>query len=323
MARQVTRRAVTAALIAAPAIVNAQTRPIRILVGFSAGGGNDVIARIVAQKMSDGGTVGPVIVENKTGASGLIAADQLAKSPPDGTTLLVAAQSTYAAAPILYPKAATFDASRDVVGVGMLGTSPLVLVAHPGYAAKTVAELVAMAKAQPGAVNCGSGGVGTTPHLSSELFQFSAGIKMTHIAYRGEAPAITDLLSGQLPVMFSNLSVITGHVKAGTVRALAVTSPKRTATHPDVPTMAEAGVPNADVETWFGLTAPAGTPRDIVNRLNAAVLKALADPDLQKRFAELSLSVTPSTPESLDQTIRTEIVRWGDVIRHAGIKPVE
>ena len=296
-------------------------RPIRILVGFAAGGGNDVIARLLAQKLSDG-PLGPVLVDNRTGASGLIAADMLAKSPPDGTTLMIAAQTTYAVAPVLY-KSASFSAPRDVAGVALLGASPLVLVANPSYAAKSVRELIGMAKERPGAINFASGGVGTTPHMAAALFLFNAGIRMTHVSYRGEAPAIADVLAGQVPLVFANVSVVTGQVKSGALRALAVTSPQRAPGLPDVPTLAESGVQGADVETWFGLTAPAATPREIVQRLNAEVRRALAAPDLQQRFAELSLSVTPSSPEELDALIKSEAVRWADVIRHAGIRQVD
>lgn len=299
----------------------AQSKPIRVLVGFAAGGGNDVIARLVAQKMGEGAS-GQVLVDNKTGASGLIAADILAKAPPDGTTLMVAAQTTYAVAPQLY-KSVAFDAPRDVTGISLLGTSPLVLVVNPSFAAKSVGELIEMAKAKPGALNFGSGGVGTTPHMAAELFLFTTDIRMTHVAYRGEAPAIADVLAGQLPLLFANVSVVTGQVKAGTLRALAVTSPKRAPGLADVPTLAEAGIKGADVETWFGLTAPAGTSREIVQRLNADVRKALAAPDLQQRFAELSLSVTPSSPEELDALIKSEALRWGDVIRRANIRAPE
>ena len=302
--------------------VSAQTtRPIRVLVGFAAGGGNDVIARLVAQKMSEG-AAGQVLVDNKTGASGLIAADILAKAPPDGTTLMVAAQTTYAVAPQLY-KSPAFDAPRDVAGISLLGASPLVLVVNPSFAARSVGELIEMAKAKPGTINFGSGGVGTTPHMAAELFLFTTGVRMTHVAYRGEAPAIADVVAGQLPLLFANVSVVTGQVKAGALRALAVTSPKRAPGLPDVPTLAEAGIKGSDVETWFGLTAPAATPREIVQRLNAEVRKALAAPDLQQRFAELSLSVTPSSPEELDALIKSEAVRWGDVIRRANIRAPE
>ncbi|HYX04020.1 MAG TPA: tripartite tricarboxylate transporter substrate binding protein [Reyranella sp.] len=297
------------------------SRPIRILVGFAAGGGNDLIARILAQKLSDGGP-GPVLVENRTGASGLIAADLLAKSAPDGTTLMVASQTTYAVAPMLY-KSTTFDPQRDVAGVAMLGASPLVLIASPSFGAKSLRELIEMAKAKPGALNFASGGVGTTPHMAAELFLFNAGIRMTHVSYRGEAPAIADVLAGQVPLLFANVSVVTGQVKSGVLKALAVTSPKRAPSLPDVPTLAESGVANSDVETWFGLTAPAATPRDTVQRLNAEVRRALAAPDVQPRFGEISLSVNPSSPEELDEIIKAEALRWAEVIRRAGIRAPE
>lgn len=296
-------------------------RPTRILVGFAAGGGNDVIARILAQKLSEG-PLAPVLVENRTGASGLIAADVLAKSPPDGATLMIASQTTYAVAPVLY-KSATFDAQRDVTGVAMLGASPLVLIANPSFPANSVRELIDLAKAKPGALNFASGGVGTTPHMAAELFLFNAGIRMTHVSYRGEAPAIVDVLAGQVPLLFANVSVVTGQVKSGVLKALAVTSPKRAPSLPDVPTLAEAGIPNADVETWFGLTAPAATPRDTVQRLNGEVRRALDATDVKQRFAELSLSVDPSSPEQLDAVIKSETVRWAEVIRRAGIRAAE
>jgi tripartite-type tricarboxylate transporter receptor subunit TctC len=297
------------------------SRPIRILVGFAAGGGNDVITRLLAQQMS-GGALGQIIVDNKTGASGLIAADMLAKAPPDGTTLMVAAQTTYVVAPQLY-KSVTFDAPKDVAGIALLGASPLVLVVNPSFAAKSVGELIEMAKAKPGALNYGSGGVGTTPHMAAELFFFNTGIRMTHVAYRGEAPVIADVVAGQLPLLFANVSVVTAQVKAGSLRALAVTSPKRAPGLPDVPTLAELGIKDSDVETWFGLTAPAATPRDIVQRLNTETRKALASPELRQRFAELSLSVTPSSPEELDALIKSEAARWGKVIREANIRAPE
>ena len=296
-------------------------KPIRILVGFAAGGGNDVAARLIAQQLS-GGALGTVLVDNRTGASGLIAADMLAKSPPDGTTLMLATQTTMAVAPVLY-KSANFDALRDVTGVAMLGASPMVLVITPSFEAKSVRELIDMAKARPGAINYGSGGVGTTPHMAAELFLLSSGIRMTHVSYRGEAPAIADVIGGQLPLVFANVSVATAQVKSGALRALAVTSPRRAPSLPDVPTLAEQGVSGADNESWFSLVAPKATPRDIVQRLNTEVRSALAAQELQQRFAELSLSVNPSSPEELDATIKSEIARWSAVIREAGIKAAE
>ncbi len=323
------RRAVLAATIgvaAQAAGARAQTapfpaRPIKILVGFSAGGGNDVVARIIAQKLSE--SLGqPVIVDNRPGASGLIAADVLAKSPPDGLTLMVASQTTYAVAPALY-KSVAFDAPKDVAGVALLGASPMVLVVHPSVAAKSAAELIALAKSRPGVLNFGSGGVGTSPHMAGALFMSMADVKMVHVPYRGEAPAIVDLLSGQLPVLFANLSASIGHVKSGALRALAVASLQRAAAAPELPTLAESGLPGFEVETWFGLTAPAGTPRELISRLNAEVLKALASPDVRQKFAELGMSVGGGTPERLDAYIRSEAVKWTKVIQDAGIRVTE
>ena len=321
------RRAVIAGAIGAAALAGSARaqvgggRPIRILVGFSAGGGNDVVARIVAQKLGE--LLGQsVIVDNKPGASGLIAADILAKAPPDGLTLMVASQTTYVVAPVLY-RSVAFNAEKDCVGVAMLGASPLALIVHPGVAANSVAELIAMAKAKPGVLNIGHGGVGTTPHMCAELFMSMAGLKMTPVPYRGEAPAITDLLSGQLPMMFSNISVCLDHVKSGTLRALGVTGPARSAVAPDLPTVAESGLPGFECETWFGLTAAPGTPRDVLARLNVEVQKALGDADVKRRFADLGLSVGSGGPEQLDALIRSDAVKWAKVIRDAGIKQVD
>jgi tripartite-type tricarboxylate transporter receptor subunit TctC len=235
---------------------------------------------------------------------------------------MVASQTTYAVAPVLY-KSATFDAQRDVAGVAMLGASPLALVANPGFPANSVGELIAMAKAKPSTLNFASGGVGTTPHMAAELFLFSAGIRITHVSYRGEAPAIVDVLAGQVPLLFANVSVVTGQIKSGLLKALAVTSPKRAPSLPDVPTLAESGVSNADVETWFAITAPAATPREIVQRLNGEVRRVLAAGDLQRRFSDLSLSVDPSSPEELDAIIKAEALRWASVIRRADIRAAE
>jgi tripartite-type tricarboxylate transporter receptor subunit TctC len=297
-------------------------KPIRILVGFAPGGGNDLSARILAQQLS-GGPLGTVLVENKTGASGLIAADILAKAAPDGTTLMMASQTITAVAPVLFRKSIDFDAQRDATGVGMVGASPLALVVAPSFEARSLRQLIDMAKAKPGALNFGSGGVGTTPHMAAELFLLSAGIRMTHVSYRGEAPAIADVLSGQLPMCFSNVSVSTPQVKSGALRALAVTSPTRAPSLPDVPTLAEQGVSGAETESWFSLIAPKATPRDIVHRLNGEVRRALAEPELQRRFAEVSLSIAPGSPEQLDAFIASEVIRWAEVIRRAGVKPPE
>jgi tripartite-type tricarboxylate transporter receptor subunit TctC len=227
---------------------NYPNRPIKLLVGFAAGGGTDVAARVIAQPMSEilGQTV---LVENRTGASGLIAAQDLAKSDPDGYTLMMGSQTTNAVAPALYRKV-TIDAVKDFAGIGLTAASPLVLVTNPSFAAHSVKDVIEMAKANPGKINFGTGGVGTTPHMTAELFQYDAGIKMMHVAYRGEAGAINDLLAGQIPLMFANLSAVMGNVKAGTLRALAVTSAERSPSAPDIPTVAETALPGFEAETW-------------------------------------------------------------------------
>jgi tripartite-type tricarboxylate transporter receptor subunit TctC len=296
-------------------------RAIKMVVGFTAGGGTDVVARILALKMSE--SMGQtVIVENRPGASGLIAAEAVAKSAPDGYTLMMGSQTTFAVAPTLYRKV-SLDPARDFAGVAMGAISPLVLVVHPSVAAQSVKDVIAMAKAKPGAINFGSGGLGTTPHMTGELFQAVAGIKMAHVAYRGEAPAINDLLGGQIPLMFANLSAVIGNVRAGQLRALAVTSVQRAAAAPEIPTVAEAGLPGFAAATWFALVAPAGTPRDVLTRLNGEVKRALGQSDVKQRFADLGMSAEDSTPDGLDGYIKSEIAKWTKVIKDADIKATE
>ncbi len=262
-----------------------------------------------------------VVVENRTGASGLIAAEAVAKSPADGYTILMGSQTVFAVAPALYKK--PIDAARDFAGVAMAGVSPLVLVVHPSFPAQSVKDVIALAQAKPGGINFGSGGLGTTPHMTGELFQSVAGIKMVHVAYRGEAPAINDLIGGQIPLMFANLSAIVGNVRSGQLRALAVTSGQRAAALPDIPTVAESGVPGFEAATWFALVAPAGTPRDVLAKLNAEVRKAIALADVKQRFADLGMTAEDSTPEGLDAYIKSEIAKWGKVIRDADIKATQ
>src|SRR5271155_2633424 len=297
------------------------SRPLKMLVGFAAGGGTDVAARVVAQPISEilGQTV---VVEDRPGASGLIAAQDLAKSDPDGYTLMMGSQTTCAVAPALYRKV-TVDPVKDFTAVALTGASPLVLVVNPSFAAHTVADVIAMAKAEPGKINFGTGGLGTTPHMTAELFQYSAGIKMVHVAYRGEAGAINDLLGGQIPLMFANLSAVMGNIKAGTLRALAVSSAQRSPALPNVPTVAESGIPGFEPETWGGIVAPAATPRDVISKLNAAAQKALARDDTKQRFADLGMTNRGSSPEELDAYIKAEIVKWAKVIRDANIRALD
>jgi tripartite-type tricarboxylate transporter receptor subunit TctC len=293
-------------------------RSIKILVGFAAGGGTDVAARIVAQKLTE--TIGQsVVVENRPGASGMIAAETVAKSSADGYTLMMGTQTTLAVAPALYRKF-SIDATRDFVGVAKAGISPLVLVVHPSVPARSVMDLIALAKAGPGTINFGSGGLGTTPHMAGELFSIQAAIKMVHVAYRGEAPAINDLLGGQLHLIFANLSAVIGNVKAGSLRALAVTSAQRAATAPEIPTVAEAALPGFEAATWFALVAPAGTPREIVRRLNTEVTQLVTQPDVRQRFADLGMTIDAGTPDALDAYIKSEMLKWSKVIKEADIR---
>jgi tripartite-type tricarboxylate transporter receptor subunit TctC len=252
-------------------------RPIKLIVGFAAGGGTDVVARIMAQKMSEI-LHQTIVVEDRTGASGLIAAQDVAKADPDGYTLMMGSQTTLAVAPHLYRKV-TLNPEKDFAGIALTGASPLVLVVNPSFPAHSVADVIAMAKAQPGKINFGTGGLGTTPHMTAELFQHDAGIRLVHVAYRGEAGAINDLLAGQIPLMFANLSAVMGNIKGGTLRALAVTSAERSPSAPDVPTVAESALPGFAAETWFGIVTPAGTPKEIRTKLNAAAREALARDD--------------------------------------------
>ncbi len=296
-------------------------RPIKVLVGFSAGGGTDVAARILAQKMTD--AVGQtVVVENRPGVSGMIAGEAVARAPADGYTLMVGSQTTFAVAPLLYRKVA-IDPPRDFAGIALAGASPLVLVVHPSVKAQSVKELIALAKADRATINFGSGGLGTTPHMAGELFAITAGIKMQHVAYRGEAPAINDLLGGQLHLIFANLSAVIGNVRAGSLRALAVTGAERSPAAPDIPTVAEAALPGFEAATWFALAAPASTPRDIVVRLNRNVQHAFAQADTRQRFAEIGMTVADSTPEGVDALIKAETAKWSKVIQEAGIKAPE
>jgi tripartite-type tricarboxylate transporter receptor subunit TctC len=292
------------------------------VVGFTAGGGTDVAGRVIAQKLSE--AMGQsFVVENRAGASGLIASEQVAKSPADGYTIMVGSQTTLAVAPALYKKF-QLDVTKDLTGVAMIGISPLVAVVNAASPIHSIKDLIAEAKAKDGTMNFGSGGVGTTPHMAGELFAFNAGIKMVHVAYRGEAPGINDLLGGQIPFMFSNLSVVLGNVQAGKLRALAVTTPKRVASLPGVPTVAESGQPGFDAATWFALIAPAGTPRDVVMKLNAETRKIVATQDYRERFDAIGMIPDQDRgPDEINAYIKAEIAKWAKVIADAGVKPAD
>ena len=322
------RIALGAALAACfiPAQSRAQTKypdhPVKVVVGFTAGGGTDVAARVIAQKLSE--AMGQTfVVENRPGASGLIGSEQVAKSPADGYTIMVGSQTTLAVAPALYRKIQV-DATRDFTGIAMIGISPLVAVVNADSPVKSIKDLIALGKEKNGTLNFGSGGVGTTPHMAGELFAFSAGIKLVHVAYRGEAPGINDVLGGQIPFMFSNLSVVQGNVQGGKLRALAVTSSTRVPSLPDVPTVAESGFPDFDAATWFTLMAPAATPRDIVMKLNAEAKKIVATQDFRDRLATIGMFPDKDrSPDEINAYIKSEIAKWAKVIKEAGVKPAD
>jgi len=278
-------------------------------------------ARVIAAPMSEilGQTI---VVEDRPGASGLLAAQDLAKSDPDGYTMMMGSQTTNAVAPALYHNV-TIDPVKDLAGVGLTSASPLVLVTNPSFAAHSVADLIAMAKANPGKINFGTGGVGTTPHMTAELFQYDAGVKMVHVAYRGEAGAINDLLAGQIPLMFANLSAVMGNLKAGTLRALAVSSARRSPSAPEIPTMAESGLPGFECETWWGILVPAATPHDIILKLNAAAHQALNRDDTNKRYTDLGMVVRSDTPEEFVAYIKAEIAKWSKVIKDASVQALD
>ena len=294
------------------------SKSLQIIVSFAPGGGVDSVARIVGQKLTE--SLGqPVLVDNRPGASGMIGTDVAANAPPDGYTLLLGTQTVLVVAPILYGKT-TFDPLKLFAPVALIGSTPLILVTNPAVPAKSVKDLIALAKAKPGGLDFGSGGVGTTPHMAGELFNSMAGIKVVHVAYKGEAPALTDIMGGHLPMMFSNMSACLPHVKAGKIRGLAVSSMERVAAAPEIPTVAESGVPGFEAETWFGLLAPAATPPEIIRRLNADVLKALTKPDVKEKLASLGLTITGITPEKFSAYIKSEYSKWAKVIKDAGIK---
>ena len=297
-------------------------RPVKMLVGFAAGGGTDVAARILAQKLTEalGQTV---VVENRPGASGMIAAEAVAKSAarrihaddgqPDHARGRAGALSQ------------VFDRRRRRISsewrwrASRRSSWSFTL----RYRCNRFSDLIALAKAKPGTINFGSGGLGTTPHMAGELFSIQAGVKMVHVAYRGEAPAINDLLGGQLHLIFANLSAVIGNVKAGSLRALAVTSAQRAATAPEIPTIAEVALPGFDAATWFALVAPAGTAREIVLRLNTEVTRLVAQPETQKRFADLGMTIGAGSPDALDAYIKSEIGKWSQVIKEADVRVSE
>jgi tripartite-type tricarboxylate transporter receptor subunit TctC len=308
-----------AALPAVPRLARGQTypsQPVRIIVGFAPGGPTDISARVIGQWLSE--RLGqPFVVENRPGAGSNLATEAVVRAPADGYTLLGGGIPNAINA-TLYDKL-NFNFIRDIAAVASVSREPLVFVAHPSVPASTVPELIAYAKARPGQLSMGSGGIGAPSHLAGELFKTMTGVDMVHVPYRGAGPGIAALLGGQVQVYFASTVTSLEHVRAGKLRALAVTTMSRLEALPDVPTVADF-VPGLEVSGWQGLVAPKNTPREIINKLNAEINAALADPKVKARFADLGGTVLPGSPADFGKLIADETAKWGKVIRAAGIK---
>jgi len=316
-----------AALFAAASIgsalpVHAQpawpVKPVRLVAGFPPGGISDILARVVGARLGE--LLGqPVIVENRAGAGGTIGADLVAKSAADGYTLFLGVNATQSIAPSLYPKL-PYNPATDFAPITIAAVTPVLLVAHPSLPVKNVKDLIAIARAQPGQLNYASTGTGALPHLTTELFSLRAGVKMNHVPYKGGAPAMLDLVAGQVSLMFDNIPTAIAQVRAGKVRALAVAQAKRTPAAPDIPTMAEAGFPGFEVTSWQGFLAPAGTPVAVVNRLNADIVKVLGLPDVRERLTAQGIEIRTSTPAEFAAIIRTDAEVWAKVVKATGTR---
>jgi len=307
-------------LIACIAAAQAQTgaKPTRIIVGFVAGGPSDVVARVVAQQLTE--RVGqPFIVENRPGATGLIGADLVAKASPDGHTLYLASQTTHAVAPAMYANV-NFDPIKDFTTVVRVVHNPLLMAVHPSVPARSFKELVALAKARPGQINYATGGIGSSPHMSTELIKSMIKIDIVPIHYKGDGAAINDILGGHVQIMNASIGVVLPHARSGKLRGLAVTSLKRSAMAPEFPTLNESGLEGFEVLTWFGILAPSGTPPAIVNRLNGEILQVLALPAARDELLKMGFEIVPNTPEEYAAFLKQEHARWGKVVKDLGLK---
>ncbi|RCW71721.1 tripartite tricarboxylate transporter substrate binding protein [Pseudorhodoferax soli] len=292
-------------------------KPVKFLVPYPPGGGTDVIARIVQPRFQ--ALLGqPVVIDNRGGAAGLVGTELAAKAPADGYTVLFTL-SSHTINPAIYTKMA-FDTARDFEPVGTVASLPQILVAHPQFGASTVAELVAQAKAKPGTLSYATVGNGSPGHLAGELMKLRSGIQMTHIPYRGGGPAVTDVLGGQVPLLWVSIPAAAAHVKAGKLKALAVSTLKRSAAFPDVPTMQEAGVADFEVDSWYAMFVPARTPRAVVDKLNRILNELLQEPDIRTKLLEQGSEGVGGTPSALAQTVDSELVKWARLARDANIK---
>ena len=310
--------AAAAAVVAPAASAQGAGKPIHIVVTFTPGGAPDILARLIADRLAPAWNQ-QVVVDNKPGAGGNTGADFVAKSPADGATIVVGTVGTHAINGALYPKM-PYDMVRDFAPVTLLATTPNLLVVHNDVPAKSVPELIALGKRE-GKMTFASAGSGTSIHVSGELFKTMTGIDMTHVPYKGRTSAIPDLLGGRVTMMFDNMPSSLPLVKEGKLRALGVTSQKRSPAAPEIPTIAEQGLPGFEAVSWFALFAPAGTPRPVVDRLQAEVKKILAAPDIAKKLGELGLEPVGSTPDELAAWQRAEIAKWAKVVKDSGAKP--
>ena len=293
------------------------TKTVRVIIGLAPGGGTDIQARLFAQKLSEnfGRTF---VVENRTGAGGTVAYAQAAKAAPDGYTLL-GITSGYTITPSVYARL-PYDPLKDFAPISLVVQAPFLLLTHPSLPVKSVKELLALARTKPGTLDCASAGYGSSTHMAFELFKALAGVKITHIPYKGTGPALVDVMAGQVHMIFGNVLSTMSSVKSGRLRALAVTTAQRSRVLPDLPTIAEAGVPGYENSTWFGLLAPAGTPAAVLGRLNAELVKISQSPDIVERLAPDGGEPVGSTPEQLGRHLASEITRWRKVVKDAGMK---
>ena len=308
------------ALVAAPALAADAypSKPIRIVVAYTPAGTTDILARAIGQKLTEAWGQS-VIVDNRPGANGNIGTEYAAKATPDGYTLLMTTAAPHGVNPGLYRKLG-FDAVNDFAGISLVATVPNVLVVNNNMPVKDVKELIAYLRANPGKINFGSPGYGSTGHMSTELFMSMTATKMNHVPYKGDAGVLADVMAGQISLSFSNMPAYTPQIKAGRIRALAVSTTKRSPAAPEIPTMAEAGVPGYVAVAWFGLLAPAKTPRELVNKLSAETARILKMPDVNSRLSDLGAEPIGSTPAEFDAHIKSEIVKWAKVIKDANVE---
>ena len=308
-------------LAASVALAQAQSypsKPSRIVVGFTAGGPSDIVARMLAQQLTE--RMGqPFVVENRAGATGTIGAELVAKAPPDGYSLYLASQTTHAVAPYMYAKIG-YDPLKDFATVARVVHNPLLMVVNPTVPVKTLNELIALAKARPGELNFATGGIGSSPHMSMELFKSTVKLDMVPIHYKGDGAAIIDIIGGQVPLLTSSISALLPYVRSGKLRGIAVTSMKRSTVAPDFPTIAESGLPGFEVITWFGILAPAATPKEIINRLNNEIVQSVSSPAAREQLTKMGFEIVANTPEQYAVFLREENVKWGKVVKELGLR---